>query len=520
MPHAPVRRRHRLRLSLTIAMAAVGALLLGSCSAPAPAPATAPTVVASAQASVIGDVPADLAPYYGQVVTWTSCNGGFQCAKVKVPLDYAKPGGESIKLAVTRLPATGKRLGSLLVNPGGPGGSGVDLVVNSGRQYFSAKLRAAYDIVGFDPRGVQRSDPVKCLDDAQMDASRQKDYDMSTTAGFQAAEADSKAQTGLCVKNSGDILDHVDTVSSARDMDILRAVVGDAKLNYMGFSYGTKLGATYAGLFPSRVGRFSLDGALDPSLGIDQISMGQAVGFENALHAWAKNCLGTKDCPVSGTVDGAVEQIRQLNAVYTKTPQQTSSGRVVTGTEFTNAVAFAMYSTDLWEPLAAALKQAFAGDASGMLMLADYSADRGSDGKYNSNTAAAFTAINCLDYPMDSDTAHMRTDAAALEKASPTFGALLAYSGLTCKYWPFPATGRPAPIAAPGAGPILVIGTTGDPATPYKWAQSLAKQLDSGVLVTWKGNGHTAYGRANQCLTSTVDDYFVNGKVPAAGTTC
>lgn len=518
MPHAPVRRRHRLRLSLTVAMAAVGALLLSSCALIAPAQDAG--VVSSAQASVIGEVPAELSSYYTQAVTWTSCSGGFQCAKVAVPLDYSNPRGASIKLAVTRLPATGKRLGALLTNPGGPGASGVDMVVGSAKTYFSSKMRAAYDIVGFDPRGVQRSDPVKCLDDAQMDASRQTSYDLSTAAGLKAAEAETKTQTELCVKNSGPILAHVDTVSSARDMDILRAVVGDKKLNYMGFSYGTKLGATYAGLFPKRVGKFSLDGALDPSLDIDQVSMGQAVGFENALHAWAKNCLGTKDCPVSGSVDAAVQQIRDLNAVYTKTPQQTSEGRVVTGTEFTNAVAFAMYSTDLWEPLAGALKQAFAGDASGMLMLADYASDRGSDGKYSSNTAAAFTAINCLDYPMNSDTAHMRSDAAALEKASPTFGDLLAYSGLGCKYWPVPATGKPKPIAAPGAGPILVIGTTGDPATPYPWAQSLAKQLDSGVLVTWKGNGHTAYGRANACLTSTVDKYFVDGTVPAAGTTC
>jgi pimeloyl-ACP methyl ester carboxylesterase len=518
MPHAPVRRRHRLRLSLTAAMAAVGALLLSSCAPAGPVPSA--TVISSAQASVIGDVPADLAAYYSQAVTWTSCSGGFQCATVEVPLDYAKPRGASIKLAVTRLPATGKRLGALVTNPGGPGGSGVDLVINSGKQYFSPKLRAAYDIVGFDPRGVKRSDPVKCLDDAQMDAARQESYDMATDAGLAQAEQASKAQTQLCVKNSGAILAHVDTVSSARDMDILRAVVGDPKLNYMGFSYGTKLGATYAGLFPARVGKFSLDGALDPNLDIDQVSMGQAVGFENALHAWARNCLGTKDCPVSGTVDEAVQQIRNLNAVYTKTPQQTSSGRVVTGTEFTNALAYAMYSTDLWEPLAGALKQAFAGDASGMLELADYSADRSADGKYNSNTAAAFTAINCLDYPMNSDTAHMRADAAALKKASPTFGDLLAYSGLTCKYWPQPATGKAQTIAAPGAGPILVIGTTGDPATPYPWAQALARQLDSGVLVTWKGDGHTAYGRANACLTSTVDNYFVDGKVPAPGTTC
>lgn len=518
MPAGNLRRRHRHRAFLTAVMATVGALLLGSCSVQVPTPIA--TVSSSAQASVIGDVPAELENYYTQVVTWTSCSGGFQCAEVEVPMDYAKPADAKIKLSVIRLPASGKRLGAMLINPGGPGASGVDMAENGAKSYFSQKLRAAYDIVGFDPRGVQRSDPVKCLNDAQMDAARQESFDMSDDADYKLAEAATKAETELCVKNTGSVLEHVDTESSARDMDILRAIVGDPKLNYMGFSYGTKLGATYAGLFPSRVGKFSLDGALDPTLSIDEVSMGQAEGFETAIRSWAKNCLTTKDCPISGTVDEGLAKIRELNDVYWKTPQQTPSGRVVTGEEFTNSLAFAMYSTDLWDSLSQALTMAFAGDASGMLAMADYSADRDSDGKYSSNTAAAFTAINCLDYPMNSDLTFMRSEAAALEKASPTFGKLLGYSGLTCKYWPVQATEKPAAISAAGAGPILVIGTTRDPATPYKWAQALAEQLDSGVLVTWDGDGHTAYGRANDCLTSAVDNYFVDGTVPAAGTTC
>ena len=515
MPAGTVRRRHRLPLTLTAAAAAV-ALLLSSCSAAA----TELPVQTSANPEIVGEVPANLEPFYLQAVTWTSCNGGFQCADVEVPLDYEKPKKDSIALSVIRLPATGKRLGAMLVNPGGPGASGVNMVRDGAQSYFSDKLRGAYDVVGFDPRGVQRSAAVKCLDDAQMDASRQLDFDLSTDAGFAAADDEAKRQAASCQQNSGTELPFLDTASSARDMDILRAVVGDAQLNYMGFSYGSKLGATYAGLFPARVGRFSLDGAMDPSLDIDGVSMGQAVGFEKALRAWAADCLGTSDCPVSGSVDQAMKQIRDLNAVYAVNPQQTPSGRVVTGTEFTGALAFGMDSTDLWAPLTGALSQAFAGDASGMLMLADFSADRDSDGKYNSNTPAAFTAINCLDYPMNSDLGHMREQAALLKKAAPTFGALLGYSGLSCKHWPVPATGEPAPIAAAGAGPILVVGTTGDPATPYEWSEALATQLESGVLVTWDGEGHTAYGRANDCLGSVVDNYFVDGRVPSDGTRC
>ena len=513
MPVGNVRRRHRLMLT---AAASIGALLLSSCSVQAPEKSTE----TAASAEIIGDVPAELLDFYTQPVTWASCSGGFQCAEVEVPLDYAKPGDDSIKLAAIRLPASGNRLGAMLVNPGGPGGSGVDMIKDGATSYFSDKLRGAYDVVGFDPRGVQRSAGVKCLDAAQTDAARQLNFDLSNDAGFAAAEAETKKQSELCQQNSGPELPHLDTVSSAKDLDILRAIVGDKQLNYMGFSYGTKLGATYAGLFPFRVGKFSLDGAMDPALNIDEVSMGQAVGFENALRAWAADCLTGTDCPVSGTVDEAMSQIQQLNAIYKSLPQQTSEGRLVTGTEFTGALAFGMYSTDLWEPLKGALTQAFAGDASGMLMLADFSADRDSSGTYKSNTAAAFTAINCLDYPMNTDTAHMREQAELLKRAAPIFGELLSYSGLTCKYWPHPATGNPAPIAAAGASPILVIGTTGDPATPYSWAQALAEQLDSGVLVTWEGDGHTAYGRANDCLMSTVEDYFVDGKVPASGTSC
>ncbi|MFC8303803.1 alpha/beta hydrolase [Specibacter sp. NPDC057265] len=509
-----VPRPPALRASLTAAVAAV-ALLLASCSV-----GTEPDVTTSADPQIVGDVPAELRDFYTQAVTWSSCNGGFQCAEVEVPLDYDAPKTDSIKISAIRLPASGNKMGSMLVNPGGPGGSGVNMVKDGARSYFSDKLRKSYDVVGFDPRGVQRSAGVKCLSDEQMDASRQLSFDLSNDADFARAQAESRKQSELCVQNSGDVLEHVDTASSARDMDILRAVVGDKALNYMGFSYGTKLGATYAGLFPERVGKFSLDGAMDPTLDIDQVSMGQAVGFENALGAWVEDCLSGADCPVTGTKEQALGQIRSLQEIYTQTPQQTPQNRVVTGTEFTNAIAFAMYSTDLWEPLKGALAQAVAGDASGMLLLTDYSADRDPEGRYNSNTAAAFTAINCLDYPMNSDLAHMREQSKLLQEAAPTFGGLLGYSGLSCTGWPHEPTGTLEPIAAAGAGPILVIGTTGDPATPYQWSKALAGQLDSGVLVSWEGEGHTAYGRANECLTSLVDAYFVDGTVPASGTSC
>ena len=515
----PPRLSWRPRVLAAAAASVAAAMVLSACTT-ATAPPTAGPSASTADPAVIQGAPANLEPFYSQTVTWTSCEKTFLCSKVKVPMDYAHPGAASIELAVIKLAATGQRTGSLLVNPGGPGASGYDMVRDGGKSYFSAKMRGSYDIVGFDPRGVQRSAPVTCISDSARDAERQESLDLDKDADLATDEAQTKADTAACEKNSGPVLGFIDTTSSAKDMDILRAALNEKKLNYMGFSYGTKLGATYAELFPGNVGRFSLDGALDPSLSVGDITLGQAKAFEAEIHSWAEHCVKQPKCPVSGTPEQAVQQIRTLNASYVNNPQKTKDGRILTAAEFTNAVAFAMYSTDLWDLLAAALTDAFKGDPTAMMALADYAAERGPDGRYTSNTAFAFNAINCLDYPMTTDTASMRAEAQQLEQASPTFGKTLGYSGLTCKDWPYKPVDPPHKITAPGTGPILVVGTTRDPATPYAWAVSLSQQLHSGVLVTWNGDGHTAYGRANQCLTNAVDGYFVDGKVPVAGTTC
>ncbi|WP_394940731.1 alpha/beta hydrolase [Psychromicrobium sp. YIM B11713] len=470
--------------------------------------------------SVTQDVPADLLSFYTQKVSWESCERSFQCAKVKVPMDYSNPRSESIELAVVRLPAQGSKTGSIVVNPGGPGSSGYDMVVNS-PTIFSNKLKSAFDIVGFDPRGVQRSAPVKCISDAEIDEERQKTYDLDTDAGLSSYEAENKTDIAQCKQNTGPVLGFIDTASSAKDMDIIRAVLRETKLDYLGFSYGTKLGAYYAEQFPQRVGKFVLDGAMDPSLGVEGIGMGQAKAFEAALHSWAENCVQSADCPVRGSADEAVQQIRELNESYQKTPQRTRDGRLLTGAGFSSGLSLAMYSTDLWDVLKKALSDAMAGDPNGMMSLADYAADRDpNSGKYNSNSTFAFTAINCLDYPMTSDVAAMRAESKALQAASPTFGKYFGYSGLSCKDWPYQSKLTPHPIKAQGTGPIVVIGTTRDPATPYQWAEALSKQLSSGVLVTWNGDGHTAYGRSNACITSAVDSYYLDGTTPQDGLKC
>jgi pimeloyl-ACP methyl ester carboxylesterase len=385
---------------------------------------------------------------------------------------------------------------------------------------FSERLRSEYDLVGFDPRGVQRSAPVTCQTDAERDESRQTEYDRDSAEDLRRAIDDAAELAAQCAEKTGEVLGHVDTVSAAKDMDIIRAVVGDEKLNYLGFSYGTFLGATYAELFPERAGRMVLDGALDPSLSNEQITLGQASAFEDTIHAYAKFCLENSGCPMSGSVDDAVAQLRDLIRSVEESPLTASDGRLVPVGTFVSGLLVPLYDDASWPILTQALTSAFQGDPSTVLLLADSSAGRDSDGRYTSNSTFAFMAVNCLDYPMETDLAAMREDAKELEQASPTIGRYLAYGGANCKNWPYEPTGEPAPIRAEGAAPMLVIGTTGDPATPYEWAESMAADLASATLLTYEGEGHTAYGRGNTCIRDAVDSYFADGTMPAEGTVC
>ncbi|MGY4543189.1 pimeloyl-ACP methyl ester carboxylesterase [Arthrobacter sp. UYNi723] len=510
--------------SLVIGLRAAGALILAltlaSCGlfagdTPDAAPATA-----KADPAIVASAPAGLDTFYAQEVVWEPCENGFQCAKVTVPMDYAKPDGDTIQIAALKAPSTGSKTGSLLVNPGGPGGSGYDFVKDAAGTHFSQSVRANYDVVGFDPRGVERSAPVKCMTDAERDASRAKVYALETDAGLAAALADNKAIAAQCAAQTGPVLGHVDTVSAAKDLDILRAVVNDSKLNYLGFSYGTFLGSTYASLFPDNVGRMVLDGALDPSISNEELTSGQAVAFEKAIRAYVASCQQESSCPLRGNVDSGVQQIRDLITAVQNTPWQTKDGRLVNATMFVSGLITPLYNDESWPALTQALETALKGDASMMLRLADIGADRGPDGKYTSNSTFAFNAINCLDYPMVSDTAAMRAEQQRLMQASPTLGYFFAYGGTNCVDWPYKNLRTPAPVEYTGEAPIVVVGTTGDPATPVEWAASLRKQLGNASLLTWQGEGHTAYGRANSCLEDAVDKYLVDGTVPADNTVC
>jgi pimeloyl-ACP methyl ester carboxylesterase len=498
------------------------ALVAAGCSAPVHQ-TTVPTGAASASGSGASDAPPGLEKFYGEHLDWTAC-GKFQCATATVPLDWSKPGGPVIKLALERSRATsGKAVGSLLINPGGPGASGIDALEQIALQRISPSVLAAYDIVGFDPRGVSRSDPVTCTDGAQLDAIVSVDPNYSTVAGVDAIEQTYADFGAACLAQTGALLGHVDTVSAAKDMDVLRSALGEPKLDYLGFSYGTQLGATYAALFPQRVGRFVLDGALDPTLTPDELAIGQAKGFESALRAYVTDCQAGKGCPLTGSVDNGLHQIKALLDRARQSPLPTTQpGRRLTGSLAFTGIARTLYSSTSWPDLTIALTNALkSNDGSTLLLLADDYYDRNPDGTYANNSTEAFWAIGCLDDPSSSDFAAMQSSAAAIEAAAPTVGYYFAYGGVICARWPVPPVGPLPSYAAKGAPPIVVIGTTNDPATPYAWAQSLSKLLSSGVLLTYQGQGHTAYGASNNtCLNGSVDAYLLNGTVPKVGTRC
>lgn len=508
--------RRTLRLA-SVAVAAIAALTLSGCVTWFIPPKTAAT-----STPVKEQVAADLKPFYEQVLSWSNCSGGMQCTTAKAPLKWDDPSAGEIELALIRQKATGTKQGSLLVNPGGPGASGYDFVKDSVGYATDSTLQDHFDVVGFDPRGVGRSTAVKCYDAKQMD-SYLYDITPGTRGSDEWIAANAKSSTDFgaaCEKNTGALLDHVDTVSAARDLDLLRAVLGDAKLNYLGYSYGTYLGAVYADLYPGKTGRLVLDGALDPAASNFDVTKVQAQGFESALRAYLTDCLGQKDCPFDGTVDDAMATISALLASVEKSPIRNSDGRELGANTLVTAIIYPLYDANGWSYLSQMFESVMRGSASVAFTLADAYNSRESDGTYSDNSTEAFMAINCLDYSYDADPATMRAQAAELAKDAPVIGPYMAYGDIGCASWPYKTTVERGPIAAAGSAPILVVGTTNDPATPYVWAKNLAGELENGHLLTYKGEGHTAYNKSNSCVNDTVDAYLVKGTLPSEGKTC
>ncbi len=467
-----------------------------------------------------GDGPegSGLERFYNQDVSWESCDNG-ECADIWVPLDYDDPDGQAITVKAKRQLAgdESRRRGSLLINPGGPGASGIDYL---GFIDLDTSITDVYDVIGFDPRGVGTSTPVDCIGNLALDAYVASDPTPDTGAEIQELQDIWADLTQGCVTNSGPLLEHVSTVEVAKDMDIIRSVVGDDNLSYFGSSYGTYIGATYAGLFPDKVGRLVLDGAVDPLAEPRTRAINQAAGFDVALTAYLEDCVAQGGCPLGDSVDAARDRLVQLFQETDADPLPTGDGRKVNEGLATLGVVLALYSQDFWPVLTQALDQAVDGKGDTLLLLADTYTNRQPDGSYPSNSLEVQSAVNCLDHPQDETLAEIQAGEADFTAKAPVFGEMAMWFPYGCSNWPVEPTERQPDFSAKGAPPILVVGTTRDPATPYEQAVKLADLLESGVLLSRDGDGHLAYGKGNTCIDDAINTFLAEGEPPADGQQC
>ncbi len=508
-------RHSRRRLLGIVASASAALVILTGCSL---LPHPAPIVVTS--------VPQGFESLYHQKLTWTGCYSGYECTSVTAPVNWDAPNDGTISLALVRHRATGSKLGSLLVNPGGPGGSGVDFV--SSGYAVSSDLSSHFDVVGWDPRGVGKSTEVTCFTDPkQTDKALYGTFasPYGTQGWIDELTVEEKSFAAACEKNTGELLAHVDAMSNAKDMDLIRGVLGDAKLNYLGYSYGTFLGTVYAELFPANVGKLVLDGAIDPTLrSLDTLTV-QMAGFDSAFRAYMTWCLKQSECPFTGSVDNALAEARVVLGEVDSKHLVASDGRELDSATVGTAIAENLYSQTYWPEETSMLVALSNGDPTAAFTDADSYNSRNPDGTYSGNSTEVYVAVNCLEGDFASDPTTALDGIAKIDAAAPILGKYFAFDDYAvlrtaCTNWPVAPVAMPTVYDAKGAAPILVIGTTNDPATPLAWAQSLAHQLSSGVLITHKGEGHTAYNQGNACVDSTVDDYFVKGTVPSVDPMC
>jgi pimeloyl-ACP methyl ester carboxylesterase len=457
---------------------------------------------------------------------WKRCKGeltslaGLQCATLAVPVDPKRPSGATVELALARKPATGpaaERIGSLVMNPGGPGGSGLEFLANAAGA-FPDSLTKRFDLVSFDPRGVGESDPVRCLDDEQKDEQLTGDLSPDTPQERARLEADQKTLREGCERRNPKLITHMSTADVAADLEQIRVALGDDKLNYLGYSYGTAIGAAYATAYPAKVRAMVLDGSVSPSSTPTEEALAQATGFERTLANFVKACNAAPSCALAPDAAGAIAQARaslETNPVVVK---DKNGDRTLGPDLFDYGLATALYDSSTWGPTAQAVKDLRSGGAETILALVDRQTGRKPNGTFD-NSSDAQVMVNCADVRERPTEAEAQAAEARIAQAAPTFGALLG-TGLTgCNDWPKATEPTPVPDAA-GAAPILVVGTVGDPATPYEWAQQMASTLKSGVLLTYEGDGHTAFLRGGPCIEDAVVAYLVDLKVPAVGTRC
>lgn len=516
-----VRVLNRRRSLASIAALAVAALALAGCSLLQPVDGGGDTTKPSS--------PAGLEKFYQQDLKWTDEGDQLDSTKVTVPLDWDKPDGDTIEVAIMRHHADGKSEGSLLMNPGGPGGSGYDYVRDYAQYLVTPDVLSTFDLIGFDPRGVNHSNAVTCYTDASdRDQYLYGTYDAPYGSDGWVTELTSreKAYAAACQENTGPLLAHIDAASVAKDMDVIRAVLGDSKINYLGYSYGTYLGTMYAELFPKNVGKMVLDGAIDPTVSdLDSLAT-QMGGFESGLKAYMKDCQSNdSSCPFTGSVDAGMKQVRQVLEGIDAKKLKSSDGRTLDSATLGTAIAENLYSDSLWPDMTAMFNDLYDGQADSTFQAADDYNGRNSDGTYQDNSNDVYSAVTCAEGDLGTDGVDEQGDIAALKAKAPTIGDYFGYDDTfvleaLCSNWPYPVPDLPTTFDAQGAAPILVIGTSNDPATPYANAVSLSKQLSSGVLISYQGEGHTIYAQGSSCVNDTVDAYFIDGTVPASDPEC
>ncbi|MDR7300807.1 pimeloyl-ACP methyl ester carboxylesterase [Haloactinomyces albus] len=515
-------------------------LLLGSVVACSPSPSEEPGTpqLHTESRGPAGAVPPDLKEYYGQSLTWGPCaeyattgrsraafrNRSIECARLTVPMDYSAPQGKTITLGVLRKPAgdPAHRIGSLVVNPGGPGASGMLMAAGLAGAVSNTELGARFDLVGFDPRGIGASEPqVDCLTDAERDAER-LDSDADTSpAGIAQTEREHRAYARKCAQRSGTtMLANMGTRDVAKDMDVLRSALGDKKLTYLGFSYGTRIGAEYAEQFPGNVRAMVLDGAMDPDQGKVAELVAQGAGFQQAFEAFAAWCSRQEACALGDDPSRAVTVYQQLTRPLLEQPVAVGEGRKLSYSDATTGTIQALYSKRLWERLNSGLLQLTRGQGRILMALADSYYGRGPNGHYSGLTDA-FNAVRCVDDPRLTDRARLRKADRRYEQAAPFLddGHPPSAARGVCAFWPVPVTADEVPPDPAKLPTTLVISTTGDPATPYAAGKRLANALGARLL-TFEGTQHTVFLQGNACVNRAGIRYLVDLKPPQEGTRC
>ena len=460
--------------------------------------------------------------YKEQRLTWISCGGPFLCTDLTVPIDYSNPGGERMQLSLVKYPATSpkKRLGSLLVNPGGPGASGVEYAY-AAEYIVSKEVLESYDLVGFDPRGVGGSSAERCLTNSETDRLIEANGPPVDGLSMETLAESSKMLAMRCEEKLGNRLKFLGSVDVVRDMDLMRQVLGEAKLNFLGKSYGTYLGLVYTSMFPKNVGRFVLDGVVDPKLSANELNKAQAVGFEIALDAFLTDCITKKSCFFQGTLEEARDEVTRLQEQVAEQALTGKDDRLATGSILVLAMVASLYDSETgWGALNKALKDIYRGAGKRLFDLVDDYVVRDANGRYPSNENEIAYIVNCIDRIDDASPERLASDAKKFASFAPHFGPYIAWSTLPCHYWPYEPVRPPVELNGAGAADFIVIGTTRDPATPYNWATEVTAKFESAFLITADGDGHTGHGRGSSCVDSAVDTYLLSGELPARPLRC